>query len=571
MKPITRSEFLGTVSGVEPKEDAPKKNIVPNEFYNKTTPTFSSRASSGLGAYSGTFGKAELTHLLRRTLFGVTKADLDSFNGMTLSQVLNALLTASAAPPPPLNAYNDANFTDADIPFGSTWVNAPNNTNSINANARRRNSFKQWTIGLQLNQERNLTEKMTLFWHNHFATEASVIADSRYLYKHHALLRSYALGNFKVLTKAVTIDPGMLVYLNGDTNTKNNPNENYGRELQELFTVGKGPDSKYTEDDVVAAAKVLTGWRTDRSTIASFFDSTKHDTTNKQFSSFYGNAVITGQSGANGANETDQLIDLLFLNTETAKHICRKLYRFFVYYVIDTQVETDIITPMADILRTSNYDIIPALRALLESEHFFDPLNVGCHIKNPADHLIGVCRQFNIAFADSSALSNQYKGWGAIVNFLAALTMDPAEPPSVAGWPAYYQEPVFHELWINSNTLPYRNQFTDTFGSLTGYKAGQVILKIDFIAFAQQFSDPGNPNTLISESAALLSPNDIGPTQTAFLKNILLSNQTQDYYWTDAWNLYLADTSNQANKTIVESRLRSMYLYMMNLAEYQLI
>ncbi|MBL0308656.1 MAG: DUF1800 domain-containing protein [Bacteroidetes bacterium] len=571
MKQIIRSEFLSRVSGATLDEDVKSKNIVPNEFYNKDTPHFGSRATSGLNPYSGTFGKAELSHLLRRTLFGVAKADMDHFNGMALSQVLTAILTASATPQPPLNAYNDANFTDADIPFGQTWVNASNNANSVNANGRRRNSLKQWWAGLILNQDRNITEKMNLFWHNHFATETVVISDSRFAYKHHALLRANALGNFKTLTKLVTTDPGMLAYLNGDTNTKNSPNENYGRELQELFTIGKGPDSHYTEDDVKAAAKALTGWKIDRNTVTSYFDSTKHDTTDKQFSSFYNNTVIVGQAGTNGANESDQLIDMLFLSTETAKFISRKLYRFFVYYVIDQQVESDIITPMADIIRTNNYDILPALRALLESEHFFDPLNIGCHIKNPVDHLAGIARQYNIAFPDSSNLGNQYKGWGILATSLNILTMDLGDPPNVAGWPAYYQEPAFHELWINSNTLPYRNQVSDLLGSLTGFKSGQVILKIDFIAFADQTSDPSNPNTLIADSAGLLSPSDLGTTQSDFLKSILLSNQTADHYWTDAWNLYKADTSNQTNKTIVETRLRSMYTYLMNLAEYQLI
>jgi uncharacterized protein (DUF1800 family) len=140
-----------------------------------------------------------------------------------------------------------------------------------------------------LNQERNLTEKMTLFWHNHFATQSYIYSDARYAYKHNALLRANAFGNFKALTRAVTTDPAMLNYLNGNTNTKNAPNENYGRELQELFTVGKYPTPWYTEDDVKAAAKALTGWKIDANAITSYFDDTKHDTTDKQFSSFYGN------------------------------------------------------------------------------------------------------------------------------------------------------------------------------------------------------------------------------------------------------------------------------------------
>ncbi len=575
MEEIKRSEFIGAVFGNITKKSGNEdesKAAPPNEFANTQIPHFDSRATTTLNPYSGTFGTTELSHLLRRTLFGVTKADLNHFAGRSLAQVMAELLTPSATPLPPVNSYNDGNFTDADIPFGQTWVNAPNNANTVTANGRRRKSFKAWWAGLLINQERNLTEKMTLFWHNHFATQTTIYQDSRFAYKHNALLRANALGNFKTLTRLVTTDPAMLVYLNGNTNTKNAPNENYGRELQELFTVGKGPNSLYTEDDVQAAAKVLTGWRDDKVNITSYFDSTRHDINNKQFSAFYNNTVITGQSGANGALETDQMMDMIFQQNEVAKYISRKLYLWFVYYVIDAQVETDIIAPMADLIVQNNYDIVPALEALLTSEHFFDTLNMGCHIKNPADLLVGVCRQFNIVFPDSSNLANQYNGWNVVVTAMLSLTMEIGDPPSVAGWTAYYQEPQFHEQWINSDTLPSRNEYTDALSSLNGVRiVNGVYLKIDLIAFAAQFSNPSDPNQLIADSAALLSPNDIGATQTNFLKSILLSGQAQDYYWSDAWDDYVSAPTNASFVAIVESRLRSMYTYMLQLAEYQLI
>ncbi len=572
MKQFKRSEFLNLAGGIPDADQTTRAHQTPvNEFANKELPSFGSRSTTTLAPYTGAFGSAELGHLLRRTLFGLKKADMDAFAGQTLDQVVSSLLTLSATLAPPLNAYNDANFTDADVPAGQTWVNTVINTNTINANARRRKSFKYWWVGLMLNQERNLTEKMTLFWHNHFATQLSIYSDARYGYKHNALLRANALGNFKTLTRLVTTDPAMLSYLNGNTNTKNAPNENYGRELQELFTVGKYPAPHYTEDDVKAAAAVLTGWRIDANAITSYFDSTKHDTNNKVFSSNYNNTTIAGQSGANGALETDQLIDMIFQQAEAAKNISRKLYRWFVYYVIDAQVETDIITPMADLIMQNSWDIVPALQALLKSEHFFDPLNVGCHIKNPVDHLIGMARQFNVVFPTSANLTDQYNGWRILGDALALLTMDPGDPPSVAGWTAYYQEPQYHEQWINSDTLPTRNQYTDTVAALNGVTQRGVNLKIDHIAFAQQFSNPADPNQLIADTVALLSPNDIGATQTAFLKTILLSNQTADHYWTDAWNQYTGSPGNTTYATTVESRLRSMHTYLMDMAEYQLI
>ena len=285
-----------------------------------------------------------------------------------------------------------------------------------------------------LNQTRSLTEKMTLFFHNFLATQTAVINDARYCYNNNALLRANSLGNFKTLLRGVTTDCGMLVYLNGNTNTAAAPNENYGREMQELFTVGKGPDSLYTQADVEAAAHVLTGWKDNSTTISSVFNASHHDTTDKQFSAFYNNTVIKGQTGANGANETDQLIDMVFAQPECAKFFSRKLYTWFVYYDIDQNVEDNIITPLSQIIIQNNYDIIPALSALLKSEHFFDPLNMGCMIKNPIDHTVGMCRQFNITFPDSSNLTNQYNAWALIGTSVCGYACPRSRRPAQCSW-----------------------------------------------------------------------------------------------------------------------------------------
>ena len=568
MAPIKRSEFLGAAFTSSIPAEAEVKANIDNEFANKAMPKFDEKSNTGITQYSGTFGTAQLQHLLRRTLFGVTVADMNHFAGMTLDQVVAALLTAAPTPAPPLNSYN-ANTPDANIAAGATWVSDVFQSGTVNS--ARKINFKEWWVGLMINQDRSITEKMTLFWHNHFATQMAIVNDARYSYVHNALLRANALGNFKTLTRLVTTDPNMLVYLNGDTNTLTNPNENYGRESQELFTVGKGPNSLYSQADVEAAAKVLTGWKDNKTTITSSFISSKHDTSDKQFSSFYNNTLIAGQTGANGANETDLYIDMIFQQVEAAKFMCRKLYRWFIYYSIDDTIETNVIGPLADLMVQNNFDMVPVLSTLFKSEHFFDPENVGCHIKNPIDHLVGVCRQFNIAFPDNTNLANQYLGWGIVVSSLQALSMDPGDPPNVAGWPAYYQEPQYHELWINSDTLPLRNKYTDALCSANGFTKNSVNLKIDVLAFATSMSNPSDPNQLIADCASLLSPNDLGTTQTAFLKTILLSGQTNDAYWTSAWNQYIGTPSNTTYQNTVATRLRSMLTYIMDLAEYQLI
>ena len=329
-------------------------------------------SSLGLEVYKGPWTKQTTTHLLNRVLFGTKHAEIQQFLAKGLSASVTELLNPTAPlPSPPLNEYNTTNVIDPTVAPGTTWVNQPTNDGTING--LRRNSFKKWLTGVMIHQDISIREKMTLFWGNHFGTEADTISFANYVYQHHDTLRKNALGNYKTMIKAVTIDPGMLRYLNGFLNSANAPDENYGRELQELYTVGKDNAVQYTEADVKAAARILTGWRINAS-FNSYFDATRHDTSSKQFSSYYNNKVITGKSGAAGAGETDELIDMLFAKEDMAKYICRRLYRWFVFYYIDATVEKNIITPLATIFKNNNFEIKPVLTALFNSAHFYDPL-----------------------------------------------------------------------------------------------------------------------------------------------------------------------------------------------------
>jgi len=523
------------------------------------------RTNTGLQKYAGSWTRNEVQHLLKRVLFGSTKKDIDQFTSAGLNATLDAILNyTSNLPAPPLNEYNSANLTDPAVPAGTTWVNHPTNDGTING--ARRTSFKKWWMGQMINQESNIREKMTLFWANHFGTEANDIGNGVWVYNHHSLLRRYAVGNFKQLIKEVTIDPGMLRYLNGYVNTANAPDENYARELQELFTLGKGSLVHYTEEDVRTAARVLTGWRIN-SNFQSYFDPARHDSKLKVFSSYYGGKQITGKTGAAGSDETNELIDMIFQQEEVSKYICRKLYRWFVYYKIDTAAEQNVIEPLAKIFRDNNYEIKPVLRALFESQHFYDALNQGCFIKSPVDYVVSCLREFGVVFPPT--FTHQYIMWNYIRNWCTNMTQDIAEPPNVSGWPAYYQEPQFHEIWINSDTLPKRNRFTDTMVT-TGYSnSGQKIL-IDAVGFAKQMNNPNDPNKLIDEILAVICRVPLSATLKQNIKQqILLSNQSSDHYWTDEWNAYIQNPS-AGNFNLVNSRLRSLLQYFMNLPEYQL-
>lgn len=531
------------------------------------------RTQSGLNLYTGTFTENEVIHLLKRTMFGATKADVDYFKTKTLSQSVDELLNPTAPlPSPPVKEYSHSTAItqpDTTIANGQTWVGNVNNDGTINS--LRRASFKKWWMGNLINQDRSIREKMNLFWHNHFATESGDIGNPQYLYKHHNTLRTNALGNFKTLTRLITLDPAMLVYLNGQLNTATAPDENYGRELQELFCCGKGPQSLYTEADVKAASRVLTGWRNDANTFNSYFTLSRHDINNKQFSSFYNNTVIAGRNTANAGDlELDDLLTMIFSTQEVAKYICRKIYRWFVYYEIDANTEANIITPLANIFRTNNYEIKPVLNTLLKSEHFFDTLNMGCQIKSPVDFVVGMCREFNVQFQPSTDYTTNYGMWNYLLSRVSNMQQNIGDPPDVSGWKAYYQEPQFYEIWINSDTLPKRTQFTDTL-TVNGYTFNTKKIIVDGTEFAKKLPNPIDPNTLINDSIKFLYRINLSQaSKDQIKKDILLGGQTSDYYWSDIWNTFITTPTNTANATLVRNRLRDLYKYLMGLAEYQL-
>jgi uncharacterized protein (DUF1800 family) len=529
--------------------------------------------STGLAPYSGPWTNSEVAHLLKRTMFGSKKADIDYFRGMTASQAVDALLNVSATPPaPPVKNYPNTDIPASDPDYGvaqgSTWVNTYSNDGE--ANRHRIVSFKCWWTGQMLNQDRTILEKMVLFWHNHFATETNIYAHGWFAYKHNALLRQYALGDFKQLVKLVTLDPAMLVYLNGELNTNTAPDENYARELQELFTLGKENSPNYTEEDVQAAARVLTGWRVRTAVDGSvYFDDTRHDTGSKTFSSFYNGSVIAGATGATaGETELNALLDMIFAKqTEISEFIIRKIYRWFCYYTIDADTEINVIKPLAQIFRNNNWQIKPVLSTLFKSEHFFDALNQGCLIKSPIDLLVGVCREFNVVFP---AGTNAYDLWENLRYEASLMQQNMGDPPSVSGWPAYYQIPEFHETWINHATLPIRNIFTDTLLKF-GYTRNGQSIKIDPVAFAKTLPNPSDPNALINDSLDVMYRVPLSPaSKETIKKQILLQGQDMDYYWSSQWNAHINDPGDAGAYQIVANRLEIMYKYLMNLAEYQL-
>jgi uncharacterized protein (DUF1800 family) len=575
MNSVSRSVFLDIVTGK-------RKDETTTAQQNATT------AATGIKPYTGPWGKEQILHLLRRSLFGVTVDDYAFFSKLGLSQALDVLLTSSPTPAPPVNTYQHQH-ADPDVPFGETWVNCTS-PNIHEIDVARSYSLQAWWIGQMINQDRSLTEKMTLFWHNHMAASFNCINDTRNSYFYLTALRAQALGNFKQLSYDVTVSTGMLQYLGGYLSQAIAPNENYSREFQELFTVGKGPDSHYTQADVVAAARILTGWTNDKNGVGTIFKDEWHDTRDKQFSAFYNNTLIKGRSGAQGAEETRELIDMIFNQHEVAMHTCRCLYRWFVSGPIDKITEENVIVPLAGIFIQNKYEIVPVLRALLGSEHFFDAANTGSQCKNPVDFLIGLSRQLNLCSFPGD-ITAQYTVWKTIALKLDYLGMRPGYPPNVAGWPAYYQQPGYSELWLNSDTLVKRNVLTDALVATWGliYDPQGPVLRFDVLGFTSRLSDPSDMDKLITESTALLCGAPVDMEQRAFLKVLLLYWPEYEHKWTaslhsqvskwmsdehswrNAWLAYKDEPGNSSAKTKVVNRLTLYYSYLLQQAECQLM
>jgi len=523
---------------------------------------------TGLNPYNGPWTRAEVIHLLRRTMFGATKADVDHFLSGTLAQAVDELLDgAYVVPPLPVNDYNSADFTDQNVPFGETWIDADQDPIG---EGYRVESLRAWWLRQMLKNDRNIREKITLFWYNHVPILFYDVFSGGHLYRYLDTLRTNALGNFKTMMKEITLNPAMLYFLNGYLNSDDAPDENYAREIQELFVIGKDLPQHYTEDDVKAAARLLTGWRIGP-LFTHYYNPNQHDTDTKQFSSFYDNKVIQGQSGTNGGEaELDEFLDMLFGHPEAARYLCREIYRFFVYHAIDDTTEQNVIEPLAQIFRDNNYDIQPVLDTLFKSEHFFDMLNRGAVIKSPVDMTTGFFNQLGVQLPGDANLSDTFFMTYVLNYFMFEQLQLPGDPPNVAGWQAYYQQPALDKIWINSSTLPKRGQFTE-FMLFAGINTGNSLAIADVLGFAASLNNPSDPVALIDEAHELLLGLPASSVVKALHKSILLTNLPSDYYWTLGWNAYISNPNDPIIKGEVENRLKFLLHVITQMEEHQLI
>lgn len=524
---------------------------------------------SGLEKYTGDWTYTEAAHLLRRSIFGPTREQVLQAVDDGMDACIDQLLSEGTEPNPPLNYYFQ---NDPYVPVGETWVDAPYDA-EINLFGHRNRSFNAWLMINLYESPLSIQEKMIVFWHNHFVT--ADINDPKFDYDYFRTLRQYALGNFREFVKAITVNPSMLRYLNGNQNTKRAPNENYARELLELFTIGKGPlagpgdYTHYTEKDISEIARVLTGWR-DRGyrsvqnlPIESFFRSFQHDTESKTLSPRFDNLVIENM----GENEYAYLVDLILAKKEVARFISRKIYRWFIYHEISASTEEMVIEPMATLLMENDYEIKPVLSALLGSQHFYDYINNGCLIKNPLDFVFSVLKTLKVQIPNQN-INTYYRINLLIYNYITQLQMVYGNPPSVSGWKAYYQAPSYYEIWINSVTLPYRMNFTKALSLVGVQQSGQSIM-VDVLKLVDELPNPSDINELIDEWVKMLFPQPITEKQIAYLKEILIPG-LPDYEWTVEYLHYQSNQDDENTVRSMENKLRLLLDAMLSMPEFYL-
>jgi hypothetical protein len=499
-----------------------------------------------------------INHLYRRAGFGATLGEIARAKALTPSAVIDALLddaltSGTNLPAPP--AYSD------------TWLHVQPYLGGDYATLVKQQSdyayadlaIRTWWQALASQPKTMLRERMVLMWSNHFVVEAQKVYYPQMLFNYLDYFRQHPWGNFKQMVKDITIMPAMLIYLDGIYSYGSRPNENYARELMELFTLGvtdKAGNPNYTEADIQEIAKALTGWTIDYPASApnvmpAKYDITRHDS---RLKSPFG-ATKKNYGLASSGVVQDDVIDLLFdqKGDALAWYICSKLYQNFVYHDVTGGVEQGIITQMAQTFKNSNWELKPVLAQLLKSEHFFDEANIGASIKGPIDYMTMMMRSLDQPINALQAGTLYYYGVAGGQSLL--------DPPNVKGWPGY-------RSWISTTTLPGRNNYFagplinssitgsggDGYGNLyTGFNITDAMLT----TWAKQFSNYGGKFAdFLNEIAKFLCATI--PSQKALNERVIGKLPTNYYEW---------PTLSDSDKI---PSLRTIVGQIMLLGEYQL-
>ncbi|MBS1902639.1 MAG: DUF1800 family protein [Bacteroidetes bacterium] len=387
-------------------------------------------------------------HLYNRLGFGATMADLQAALAMSPHDLIDALmddtLVTSAMPEPPPD-YERWMYA---MPYRGPDYPTAHAEDVLQHDAKH--DLHMWW-GLQLMQSPvQLREKLQLFWHNHFVVEEVKVYYVVHEWRYHDYLRRNAWGNFKQMVKDVTIMPAMLKYLDNIWNEEDTINENYARELMELFTMGiadRNGNKNYTQDDVRNLAHCLAGWRfrfeePSPNVMPPYFADYYFDFKTRR--SLWGSAPkVYGLAAANDPRIEADVIDLLFeqRGPAIAWHIAKKIYRSFIYMGDLPPSSDELIQQLADTLIASDWELKPMLKLLFKSEHFFDPIHRGAAIKSPYEFMVSLCRKMNVPI--SFYASGNFWWYGQDTGMFIG------NPTNVKGWEGY-------RTWLNTATLPKR-------------------------------------------------------------------------------------------------------------------
>ena len=371
--------------------------------------------------------EADARHLLMRTGFAPDRGEVRAITGQSatraVADIIERARKARAAHPAP-------DFVGMPPPIPQALLKTREEQQAMRLQQNREGlEIKSWWVREMIESPAPLSERMVLFWHNRFATSQDKVVRSQAMWVQHQLFRAHALGNFRVLLHAVAKDPAMLVYLDGANSRKEAPNENFAREVMELFTLGEASQGGgYSEQDIREAARAFTGWSIERDDFSFRWRPAFHDT---------GAKTLFGRTGA---FDGDQALDLILAQAAAPRHLVNGLWREFV----SPQPDPREVERIAQLLRSADFDVSVALRALLLSDAFWAESNRGSLIKSPLDLVVGTVRQFGFRFTDVTPFVLKSAQLGQ--NLLA--------PPNVKGWPG-------QDDWINATTLLERKRFTE--------------------------------------------------------------------------------------------------------------
>jgi uncharacterized protein (DUF1800 family) len=377
---------------------------------------------TALPVTAAALGADDARHLLARTGFGADPAEVAAFAKLTREQAADRVLAgAGRAPVTPPPAWTAEPFH----PRGYRGLTPEERKLALREMNQKAFELQGWWLAEMLATPSPFTERMTLFWHNHFVSSQRKVRSPQLMYGQNALLRRHALGNFGEMLHAVARDPAMVIYLDNNSNRKGKPNENFAREVMELFTLGEG---HYGERDIKEAARAFTGWGVEAATGEFVFRENAHDD---------GEKTVLGRTGNFGG---EAVLDILLAQPQTAEFIAAKLWQ----ELVSPQPDQAQVKRVAALFRDSRYDIRVAVRALLVSDAFYAEHNRAALIKSPVDLVVGTLRQFQFRTGDPLPFVLATNQLGQVL----------FAPPNVKGWPG-------GETWINSTTLLRRKAFLE--------------------------------------------------------------------------------------------------------------